>query len=144
MSRNKKKENPPLFTPSVSVGFPSPAEEYIEAGLNLHEHLVGNEAATFFVRARGDSMINAGILSGDLLIVDRSLDALDGSVVVAALDGELTVKYLKIKNSKYYLCPANDIYTPIEIKNGQDIFIWGVVTHAIHKLQKRSMVAGGL
>ena len=97
----------PLYSSDVEAGFPSPAEDYIEQELNLHDYAVRHKAATFFVRAHGDSMIKAGIFDGDLLIVDRLEAAEDGRVVIAALDGELTVKRLVKKDGKTWLAPEN-------------------------------------
>src|SRR2546423_264059 len=101
----------PLFMVSVSAGLPSPAEDYIEGKLDLNRHLIKHPAATFFVRVSGDSMIEAGIHTGDLLVVDRSLEAVDGNVIVAALDGELTVKRLYTRGKALRLLPANSNYT---------------------------------
>ena len=126
----------PLFLSPVVAGFPSPAEDYLDRKLDLHEHLVRNNAATFFARAAGDSMIRAGIHDGDLLVVDRSLTPGNGSVVIAAVEGELTVKYLSRKNGRVLLVPANDEseYPELDISEQEDVVIWGVVTYAIHKL----------
>ena len=109
--------------------------------LDLHEHLVRNHAATFFVRASGDSMNKAGILNGDLLVVDRSLTPGNGSVVIAAVEGELTVKYLAKKNGRVFLVPANEEYSEIDITDNEDTVIWGVVTYAIHKLSADALGA---
>jgi DNA polymerase V len=124
----------PLYLSPVAAGFPSPAEDYLDRKLDLHDHLVRNHAATFFLRASGDSMIRAGILDGDLLVVDRSLAAGNGSVVIAAVEGELTVKYLANKNGRVLLVPANEEYPELDITDQEDAMIWGVVTYAIHKL----------
>lgn len=123
----------PLYSNSVSAGFPSPAEDYIECKLDLNEHLIQHPAATFFVRASGDSMKDAGIQSGDMLIVDRSLEASHGKIVIAAINGELTVKRLSRKDGRVQLLPANRKYQPIDITEEQDLIIWGVVTHVIHE-----------
>ena len=124
----------PLYGSSVQAGWPSPADDYIESEINLHEMLVRNPASTFFLRAAGDSMLGAGIHDGDLLIVDRSLEALSGKVVIAALDGDLLVKTLSRKNGKAFLMPANPDYPAIEITNREYVHIWGVLTYCIHKL----------
>jgi len=124
----------PLYLSPVAAGFPSPAEDYLDRKLDLHNHLVRNHAATFFLRASGDSMIKAGILDGDLLVVDRSITPGNGSVVIAAVEGELTVKYLAQKNGRVLLVPANDEYPELDITEQEDAVIWGVVTYAIHKL----------
>jgi DNA polymerase V len=124
----------PLFMVPVSAGFPSPAEDYIEGSLDLNKHLIKHPAATFFVKVTGDSMINAGIHPGDILIVDRSLEPCHNKVVIAVLNGELTVKRLKIKNSCICLEPENINYSSIEIVKETDFEIWGVVTNVIHPL----------
>ena len=124
----------PVFLGRLPAGFPSPADDYIEGQLDLNRHLIKHPAATFFVRVSGDSMIGAGIHSGDLLVVDRSLDAIDGNVIVAALDGELTVKRLFKRGAILRLLSANAAYQPIEILTQQSFEIFGVVTNVIHAL----------
>ena len=123
----------PLYASHVRAGFPSPADDYIETHLDLNTHLIKHPAATFFVIASGDSMTGAGIQSGDMLIVDRSLDASHGKIIIAAIDGELTVKRLSRHNMRVQLLPENNTYPPIDITNEQDLVIWGVVTHVIHQ-----------
>jgi len=124
----------PVFLGRLPAGFPSPADDYIEGKLDLNRHLIKHPAATFFVRVSGDSMIEAGIHTGDILVVDRSLEAADGNVVMAALDGELTVKRLSKRGQAVHLLPANGNYQPIEITAQQSFEIWGVVTNVIHAL----------
>jgi len=131
----------PLFLSPVVAGFPSPADDYLDRKLDLHEHLIRNHAATFFVRAAGDSMIRAGIHNGDLLIVDRSLTPGPGAVVIAAVEGELTVKYLARKQGRVLLVPANEAYPALDITEQEDAVIWGVVTYAIHKLNADALGA---
>lgn len=128
------REGLPLYLTPIKAGFPSPADDFIDRKLDLHEYLVHNEAATFFLRAQGDSMIGAGIHDGDLLIVDRSAEASHDRVVIAALDDELTVKRLVRRKGKVYLVPANPDYPEIDITEREYIHIWGVVTYVIHKL----------
>ena len=123
-----------LFDGRVSAGFPSPAADYEEDRLDLNEHLIRHPAATFFVRAIGDSMIGAGIHCGDLLVVDRSLEARDKSVVIAAVNGELTVKRIRIRNKKITLVPENESYSAREIGGNVEFEVWGVVTSVIHEL----------
>lgn len=124
----------PLYTCAVQAGLPSPADDYIEGELDLNKYLIKHPTATFFVKATGDSMINAGIHHGDILIVDRSLEAQHGKIVIAAVDGNLTVKRLQ-KNSKgARLVPENDEFEPICINEDNDVVIWGVVTNVLHKL----------
>lgn len=124
----------PIFLESVSAGFPSPADDYLEGKLDLNEHLVRNPASTFFVRVTGDSMLNAGIFSGDILVVDRSLNPKDGNVIIAALDGELTVKRLSMLKGKIALLPENSVYKQIDIKPEMNFEVWGVVTNVIHSV----------
>ena len=118
--------------PSVYAGFPSPAEDHLDLDLDLNEHLIKHPAATFYVYAKGDSMINSGIHDGDLLIVDRSLNPNSKDIVVAVLDGEFTVKRIYKKNNQIFLVPSNNKYESILINENMDFEIWGVVTHAIH------------
>ena len=122
----------PLFAARVEAGFPSPADDYVDRALDLHEELVPRPAATFFVRARGESMIGAGIHDGDLLVVDRSLAPVPGRVVIAALDGALTIKRLGRGEHGLRLEAENDAYPPIEVGEDTDARIWGVVTSVIH------------
>ena len=124
-----------LFLVPVSAGFPSPGDDYVETKLDLHQHLIKHEAATFFVRVRGDSMIEAGIHSGDLLIVDRALEPTDNSVVIAIVNRELTVKRLCKRAGQLVLMPSNGKYAPLHITDGTDFEVWGVVTHVIHAMK---------
>ncbi len=124
----------PLYLSPVEAGFPSPADDYIESLLDVHDYVVRNQAATFFLRAKGHSMQDAGIHDGDLLVVDRSLDAAPNAVVIAAVDGELTVKRLARRKGRLYLDPANPDYQPLDITDNESLHIWGVVSYVIHKL----------
>jgi len=125
----------PLFSTKVSAGFPSPADDYLEGKLDLNQHLVKHPSATFFVRVSGDSMINTGIFPDDILVVDRSLEPVSGKVVIAVIDGELTVKRLHREKGGVQLLPENDNYPPIVITEAQDFSIWGVVTNVIHNVE---------
>ncbi|MCB5231058.1 MAG: translesion error-prone DNA polymerase V autoproteolytic subunit [Candidatus Cloacimonetes bacterium] len=118
----------------IPAGFPSPAQDYIEGTLDLNEFLISHPASTYFVRVEGNSMINAGIFPDDLLIVDRSLEPSHNKVVIALVDGELTVKRLKVIDGRYILAPENEDYEPIEVEEWMDMLVWGVVTYVIHKL----------
>ncbi len=124
----------PLFLASVSAGFPSPAEDYIEGRLDLNRHLIKHPAAAFFVRVAGDSMIGAGIHPGDILVVDRALEPQDSNVVIAVIDGELTVKRISQRHGKLFLVPDNQAYEPLEIIETMEFEVWGVVTSVIHNL----------
>jgi len=121
----------PLYEHKVVAGFPSPAEDYIEARLDLNEKLIRNKEATFLLSVQGDSMKDVGILDGDTLVVDRSIQPQDGKIVIAALDGELTVKRLSMKSTGTWLVPENENYPPILVRESSDIVIWGVVTATI-------------
>ncbi len=122
----------PLLGASLPAGFPSPADDYIETSLDLNELLIAHPSATFFVRVDGDSMINAGINDGDILIVDRALSPANNRIVVAALDGYLTVKRLRIENERWFLQPENPSYDCIDIDEDTDFYIWGVVSWVLH------------
>ncbi len=124
----------PLFGHKIAAGFPSPADDYVEDRIDLNQHLIRHKEASFFLRVQGDSMLGAGIHDGDLLLVDRALEPADGKIVIAVLDGELTVKRLERKRGAIRLLPENPAYPPIEVKNEQELVIWGVVTHVIHGL----------
>ena len=128
------REGEPLFLSPVVAGLPSPADDFVEARLDLHKHLVRHETSTFFLHASGDSMLGVGIRDGDLLVVDRSLEAKSGKVVIAAVEGELTVKRLVRRPNQVVLQPANPEYAEIDITDKEYVYIWGVVTYVIHKL----------
>lgn len=119
----------PLYLFQVPAGFPSPADDYVDKSLDLLELLVQHPASTFFCRVRGDSMEGAGIYDNDILIVDRSLEASHGDVVVAAVAGELTCK--RLDKYRRRLLPENDKYRPIDILEGSELVIEGVVRHSI-------------
>ncbi len=122
-----------LMTHTVPAGFPSPAEPYAEEPLDLNELLVARPAATFFVRASGDSMTGAGIRPDDILIVDRSLEARDGSIVVATVDNEFTVKRLRRAGGDIRLEAANPRYPDIVFADEMELRVFGVVTAVIHR-----------
>ena len=128
------REGLPLYLSPVAAGFPSPADDYIDECLDLHQHVVRNPAATFFLRAQGLAMINAGIHDGDILVVDRSLPAGDGRVVIAAVDGELTVKRFVRREGRVLLAPENPDYPAMDITEHEHVHIWGVVSYVVHKL----------
>ena len=123
----------PFMGSAVMAGFPSPAEQYVERPLDLNELLVARPAATYFVRAEGDSMEGAGIRAGDLLVVDRSMEAEDGSVVIACVDGEFTVKTLRKGRGGLRLEAANPAYKPIRFAGEMELRVFGVVTAVIHR-----------
>ncbi|MBP7460672.1 MAG: translesion error-prone DNA polymerase V autoproteolytic subunit [Candidatus Delongbacteria bacterium] len=127
-------QSPILAGSRIVAGFPSPADDFIDKKLDLNEYLVHHPSATFFVRVEGDSMIGAGIHSGDLLIVDRSLEAMNNYIIVAVVNGELTVKRLRKSRNKICLVPENDHYPVLDVTPDMDFAVWGIVTHVIHKL----------
>lgn len=123
----------PIFTSRVQAGFPSPAGDHLEDHLDLNKHLIHHQESTFFVRAQGESMLNAGIHPGDILVVDKSLVAKNGKVVIAVVDGEFTVKRLQNHKGVITLKAENPEFEDIKIKDGSELIIWGVVTSVIHQ-----------
>lgn len=123
----------PLFLCGIAAGFPSPADDSIEKKLDLNELVIKHPAATFFVRVEGHSMVNAGIHSGDILAVDRSLEASSGKIVVAVLNGEFTVKRIRLKSGGIVLESENSDYPSIKVEPESDFQVWGVVTYVIHQ-----------
>ncbi len=122
-------------TPGIHAGFPSPATDYMTQAIDLNRELVRHPAATFYGRVVGDSMIDAGVEEGDILVIDKALDARDGDMAVCFVDGEFTLKRLKFHENGLALIPANDKYPPIEISEGSDFKMWGVVTYVIKKIR---------
>lgn len=130
---SQQQEFPFALTP-VSAGFPSPADDYQEKKLDLNEYLIRRPASTFFVKVKGDSMHGASIHDGDLLIVDRSVSAADNKIVIGVVNGEFTVKRIRKRGAKIFLLPENPEFSPIELKEGMDFSIWGVVMYVIHRV----------
>jgi DNA polymerase V len=122
----------PLSKSTVNAGFPSPAEDFVETNLDISKKIVKNPASTFLVKARGDSMIEKGIHDGDILVVDKSLQPQNNSIVIAYIDGEFTVKRFFKKQNKVFLYPANKNYNPITVTSENDFLVWGVVTYVLH------------
>ena len=136
----KLAENPtsfkvPLFGHTIRAGFPSPADDYVVETLDLNDFLMPCKEASFLLKVKGESMLDAGIHDGDILVVDKSMTATDGRVVIVALDGQFTVKTLEKKRGKIRLIPANPEFAPIEIKDEQELQVWGVVTSVIHQFK---------
>ena len=125
----------PLYLSRVPAGFASPADDHVEAKIDLQEHLVRNPAATYLGRIEGDSLVEFGIHDGDMVVVDRSVEPVDGKFVVAALNGEFLVKKLRVTgkngNRRVWLVSGHDDYPPIEVLEGHELVIWGVVTQII-------------
>jgi len=123
-----------LAQTGVSAGFPSPADDFKEFKISLDRTLVKNKEATFYAKVSGQSMVGAGIDDGDLLIVDKSLEPKNNCIAVCFIDGEFTVKRLKISGGNVYLQPENASYKPIKVTNDNDFQVWGIVTHVIKKV----------
>ena len=122
----------PLYLSRIKAGFPSPADDYLDKKLDLNEHLIKHPASSFFVKVKGDSMVNAGIHSGDILVVDRSAEPKNNTIVVAVVNGEFTVKRVQKRGLKLFLVAENPDFPPIEISESAEFEIWGVVLHVIH------------
>ncbi len=123
-----------LIEQGISAGFPSPADDFKEIRISLDNELVKNRDATFYARVSGESMVGAGLDDGDLLVIDKSLDPKNGKIAVCLVDGEFTVKRIKKEKDKFYLMPENDKYKPIELKEDNELIIWGVVEYVIKKV----------
>jgi len=128
----------PLVDSGISAGFPSPAQDYIDLSLDLNKELISNPSSTFFGRVRGESMKDAGILDGDILVIDKSLEPQDGDTAVCFIDGEFTLKYIRIEKDAVYLIPANPVYKTIRITEENNFCIWGIVTYSIKDHKRRS------
>ena len=123
-----------LAEEGISAGFPSPADDFKETRISLDRELVKNKEATFYARVSGDSMIGAGLDDGDLLVIDRSKNPENGKIAICLVDGEFTVKRIKKEKKKLYLMPENKKYKPIELKEGNELIIWGIVEYVIKKI----------
>ena len=126
----------PQATECVSAGFPSPADDYLDIGIDLNEQLIQHPESTFLLRVSGDSMIGAGIHNGDLLVVDRSLEPRPGHIIVAVLDGAFTLKRLSLKNGVLFLEADHPNYQPIDLRRYENVQVWGVAMHSIHSLNR--------
>jgi DNA polymerase V len=129
----KKTQTISLYSNPVQAGFPSPADDYIEDDLDIYKHLIDKPEATFFARAKGDSMKDVGIFDKDILVVDRSKNPRNNEIVVACVDNEFTVKRYNKKGGRIRLMPENSDFDPIEFKEGSEAYLWGVVTFVIHR-----------
>ncbi len=118
----------------VPAGFPSPADDYMDRFLDLNDYLINNKAASFYIRVAGESMRGAGILPGDILLVDRSMDPVHNRIVVAVIDNEITVKRLRLRDNRVFLVSENPDFKPVEITDGMEARVWGVVAAVIRKL----------
>lgn len=124
----------PLIDSGISAGFPSPALDFVDLSIDLNRHLIKHPAATFFGRVKGDSLINAGINDGDLLVIDRSLEPTNGKIAVCYIDGEFTAKRIEVENNTLRLKAENSKYKPIEVTSDNEFLIWGVVTYVIKSI----------
>lgn len=124
----------PFIDQGISAGFPSPAQDFIDLSIDLNKELIKHPSSTFFGRVKGCSMIDAGINNGDLLIVDKSLGSTDGKIAVCFIDGEFTVKRLKVEKDCCWLLPENESYDPIRVTAENDFVVWGVVVYVIKAL----------
>jgi len=123
----------PLISFDISAGFPSPALDFIDISIDLNKHIVKRPSATFYGRVRGESMCNAGINDGDLVVIDKSIEPTDGKIAVCFIDGEFTLKRIKIDKTGLWLMPENEKYSPIKVDENNEFSIWGVVTFIIKK-----------
>lgn len=121
----------PLISQEVNAGFPSPAYDFEELPINLNKSLIENPSTTFCLRVNGESMKDVGIFHGDLIIVDRSIEAKNGQIAVCCVDGEFTIKIIKVENQECWLIPANSKFNPIKVTEENELIIWGIVIHAI-------------
>lgn len=121
----------PFIDQGISAGFPSPALDFVDLSIDLNKHLIKHPSATFYGRVKGQSLKNAGITEGDLLIIDRSLEPVNGKIAVCYIDGEFTAKRIKKTKDELWLMPENDDYHPIKIEEENNLIIWGIVTHVI-------------
>ena len=127
----------------IRAGFPSPAQDYVEGGIDLNKELVKNPATTFFGRVSGDSMTGAGIDDGDLIVIDKSISASEGDVAVCFVDGEFTLKRIHVEKDVLWLVPENPKYKKIKVTSDQNFMVWGVVTYAIKDVRRRVKGSSG-
>jgi len=127
----------PMVEGGISAGFPSPAADYIDLKIDLNKELITNPSSTFYGRVKGYSMKDAGIVDGDILVIDKSLEPQDGDTAVCYIDGEFTLKYIKIEPDAVYLVPANSDFKPLKVTEANNFCIWGVVTYSIKNHKRR-------
>lgn len=121
----------PFIDGGIAAGFPSPAQDYIDLKIDLNTELISNPSSTFYARVKGTSMQDAGIMDGDILVIDKSLEPKDGDTAVCYIDGEFTLKYIKFETDVAYLIPANPKFEPIKVTEDNNFCIWGIVTYSI-------------
>lgn len=123
----------PMVEGGIVAGFPSPAQDYVDLKIDLNKELINNPSSTFYARVKGSSMKDAGIQDGDILVIDKSLEPQDGDTAVCFLDGEFTLKFIRIEKDAVYLIPANSEFHPIKVTEENNFCIWGIVTYSIKK-----------
>lgn len=128
----------PLVDGGIAAGFPSPAQDYIDLKIDLNKELIANPSSTFYGRVKGTSMQDAGIVDGDILVIDKSLEPQDGDTAVCFIDGEFTLKYIKIEPNAVWLIPANPKFQPIKVTEDNNFCIWGVVTYSIKNHKRKN------
>lgn len=121
----------PFVKSGISAGFPSPADDFLDGSIDLNKELIKHPSSTFYGRVKGNSMVDAGLSNGDLLVIDKSLEPKNGKIAVCYIDGEFTIKRIKISKDCVYLMPANPDYKPIKVTSENDFLIWGIVTNVI-------------
>ena len=126
----------PIADEGIRAGFPSPAQDFMDLSIDLNQELVKHPSSTFYGRVKGDSMIDAGVHDGDVLIIDKSLEPKDGDMAVCFIDGEFTIKYIKIEEKVIWLVPANKNFQPIRVTEDNNFLIWGIVTYCITRINK--------
>ena len=129
----KSSVEPPFVDEGIRAGFPSPAQDYLDLSIDLNNELIKHPSTTFYGRVKGDSLIEADIHEGDILIIDKSLEPREGDLAVCCVDGEFTLKYIKIEQDVVWLIPANKDFQPIKVTAGNEFVIWGIVTYSIKK-----------
>lgn len=127
----------PFADDGVRAGFPSPAQDYMDLAIDLNRELVRHPESTFYARVAGDSMQDAQVREGDILVVDKALEAAEGDMAVCVLNGEFTLKFIERRRDGIYLVPANDSYAPVRVEAGDRFEVWGVVTYVIHKVRRK-------
>ena len=127
----------PYADGGIKAGFPSPAQDYMESAIDLNKELIKHPASTFYGRVKGDSMIDANVHDGDILVIDKSLEPQNGDMAVCFIDGEFTIKYIRLEKDVIWLEPANENYEPIKVTIENDFLNWGIVTYCIQNKRRR-------
>ena len=128
----------PYADQGIRAGFPSPAQDYMDLSIDLNREMIRNPSSTFYGRVKGDSMQDAGVSEGDVLVIDKSLEPQDGDMAVCFLDGEFTLKFIQLEKDAIWLIPANEAYDPIRVTVENEFLIWGIVTYTIKNNRKKT------